>query len=216
VQNMVKAVRSGGVVVYPTETLYALGCDAFHEEAVRRVAEIKGRPEAKPLPLIVGDLAGLARVTEVLARDALTLAELFWPGPLSILVRSGPQLPALVKDTQGFTSVRLSANPFAAELCRLAETALVATSANRSGRPAAADPADLDPELLAAVDRAWLDLPRPSGGPPSTVVRCLGGRRIEIVRSGAVPPSALEAAGFGTVLRPWVCDAASARKDDLP
>lgn len=215
-QKMVEAIKSGQVVVYPTETLYAVGCDAFREDAVRRIAALKSRPETKPLPLIVGNLEGLKLVAEVVPEDVLALAQAFWPGPLSILVRSGPRLSTLLKDAQGFTSVRLSANAFAAALCRLAGTALVATSANRSGQKPAAKPADLDPEMLKAVDLAWLQEPHPAGGLPSTVVRCLGGRRVEVVRSGAVPPSALEAAGFSTVLRPWVCNAASARKDDVP
>ena len=196
VEAAAASIRSGGVVIYPTETLYALGCAADNREACARVAALKGRPESKPFPLIVADRDGLRRLLStplpaLLEADLALLAERFWPGPLSVLLPTRPSLPALVRDAQGLSSVRLSPHPLAKELCRRSGSALVATSANLGGQPPTADPRGLDPALLAGVEGALLALPWPAGGAPSTLVRLLGHGRLAVLRAGAVPVSAL-------------------------
>ncbi|MBN2139703.1 MAG: Sua5/YciO/YrdC/YwlC family protein [Desulfovibrionaceae bacterium] len=192
-------ISSGGVVVYPTETLYALGCDAFDAWAAARVARIKGRLKDKPLPVIIAGLDWLDRIAAEVPQVVLDLAADFWPGPLSVLVRARPELPDALKDDLGRTSVRWTPHASAAEICRLADAALVATSANRSGRAPAATPGELDPDILAQADGALLDRPWPGGGPPSTVVSPMPGRKgraVFLVRAGAVPPSALRDKGY--------------------
>lgn len=188
-------LRSGGVVIYPTETLYALGCAADNPAACALVAALKGRPQAKPFPLIVADMDGLRRLLAplpaALEHDLALLAERFWPGPLSVLLPTRPGLPPLVRDAQGLSSIRLSPHPTARELCRSAGSALVATSANISGQPATAEPHGLAPALLAGAAGALLDAPRPAGGLPSTLVRLMGGGGLTVLRAGAVPGSAL-------------------------
>lgn len=185
------ALAHGGVAIYPTETLYALGCAAHRAEACARIAALKGRPEAKPFPLLLADLDGLTSIADEEPPDLLLLAERFWPGPLSVLVRTKDHLPRFVRDEDGFSSVRVTPHPIARELCRRAGPALVATSANRSGLPPAAQPAELDQALLAGADAALLAPPWPAGGAPSTLVRLLGGGRLEILRQGAVSQTAL-------------------------
>ncbi len=185
------ALMHGGVAVYPTETLYALGCAAHRAEACMRIAALKGRPEAKPFPLLLADMDGLAAIAEAIPPDLARLAEAFWPGPLSVLVRTKDYLPPQVRDALGFSSVRITPHPTARELCRLAGPALVATSANRSGQPAAAHPAQLDATLVAGADAAVLAEPWPAGGDPSTLVRLLGGGAVAILRLGAVGEDAL-------------------------
>lgn len=198
-----ESISKGGVVIYPTETLYALGCAADNANACARVAELKGRPESKPFPLIVADLPALWELLASplppfyaagLEADLALLAARFWPGPLSVLLPTRPDLPALVRDAQGLTSLRLSPHPVARELCRLTGGALVATSANFSGAPPTADPRQLDPALLAGAAGALLAPPFPAGGAPSTLVRLLGGGRLTVLRAGAVSRAALAAA----------------------
>lgn len=185
------ALLHGHVVLYPTETLYALGCAAHRAEACARIATLKGRPEAKPFPLLLGDLDGLEAIADEVPPDLQLLAERFWPGPLSVLVRTRDHLPRFVRDENGYSSVRITPHPTARELCRRAGPALVATSANRSGLPAASTPGELDPALLAGADAALLARPWPAGGEPSTLVRLLGGGRLSILRPGAVSLAAL-------------------------
>lgn len=195
-QALLKTLESGGIIVYPTETLYGLGCDATNQAACEAVADIKGRSENKPLPLIIGGLNMLGLVTDEQPSHLQHLTKAFWPGPLSILVKALPDLPSILSDDDGFTSVRFSGHPFAAELSRRFKKPIVATSANLSGRSPAAMPEDLDPELLEKVDATYLDPPWPRGNKASTVVRVLGASRLQILREGAVSIKQLCDKGF--------------------
>ncbi|MBG0790426.1 MAG: threonylcarbamoyl-AMP synthase [Desulfovibrionaceae bacterium] len=199
-QKILKAMEAGGVVVYPTETLYAVGCDATNPDACERVTRIKERPHDMPLPLIIGGVDMLKLVTDSQAAPLFELAKAFWPGPLSILVKALPTLPAQLCDRDGYTSVRFSGHAFASELSRRLRRPIVATSANISGHPPVALPEDLDPELVEMVDEIYVDPPWPRGDKPSTVVRMLGATRLEILREGAVPVKKLCDKGFAVSL----------------
>lgn len=200
-QSLLKALRSEGIVIYPTETLYALGCDATSEKACARVAEVKGRSEERPLPLIIGGLDMLALVTDDQPRHLRELASAFWPGPLSILVKALPSLPDWLSDEDGYTSVRWSGHPFASELSRRLKHPIVATSANLSGKPPAALPEDLDPDLLKVADETYFDPPWPRGHLPSTVVRVLGSSKLEVIREGEVSIKKLCDKGYSVAVR---------------
>lgn len=199
--DLLKVMNSGGVVLYPTETLYAVGCDATSQEACEKVAAIKGRAEDKPLPLIIGGMDMLELVTEEKSSHLIHLAELFWPGPLSILVKALPELPELLSDDEGYTSVRYSGHPFAAELSRRMKRPLVATSANISDKPSVALPESIDSELLELVDKAYLDPPWPRGNKPSTVVRLVGASQLEVLREGAVTVKMLCDKGYSVSVK---------------
>ncbi|MGL1861835.1 MAG: L-threonylcarbamoyladenylate synthase [Pseudodesulfovibrio sp.] len=194
--ELIKTMENGDIVVYPTETLYAVGCDATNAEACKKVIEIKARPQAMPLPIIIGGLDMLSLVTEELPEALHELVSSFWPGPLSILVKALPSLPEFLSDDEGYTSVRWSGHPFAAELSRRLRRPIVATSANLSGNPPVALPEDLDPDLIGKVGAVYLDPPWPKGGQPSSVVRVLGVSRLEVVREGAVTVKKLCDKGF--------------------
>lgn len=199
--ELLKALEADGVVVYPTETLYAVGCDATSEIACDKVNDIKGRPDNKPLPLIIGGVDMLDLVTDEKPANLLSLADTFWPGPLSILVKALPELPSILSDEDGYTSVRFSGHPFAAELSRRLKKPLVATSANLSGKPPAALPEDVDPALLEMVDASYFDPPWPRGDKPSTVVRISGANQLEILRDGAVSVKKLCDKGLAVSVR---------------
>lgn len=194
--EVIETIIGGGVVVYPTETLYAVGCDATNPAAVRRVVEIKSRSESKPLPILVGSMSMLEKIAVEITDEVARLAEAFWPGPLSVLVESTEELAPAVRDADGFTSVRWTPHPLATRLCRESGLPLVATSANISGRAAVAVPSKLDPELLELVDDQLLDRPWPAGGDPSTLVRSMGGGKVALLREGMISRQDLEAKGF--------------------
>ena len=185
----------GGLVIYPTETFYALGCLATVHAAVERIVAAKGRPDGKPLPLIVSDWEMVARFLFLSAEEE-TLARKFWPGPLSIVVRVDAQVSPLARDRAGLSAVRMTPHPIAAELCRTAGGPLVSSSANRSGHPPVARPGDLDPVLLRLSGALVVDVaPWPAGGLPSTLVRFTD-VGLEILRQGAISAKEIVEAGF--------------------
>jgi L-threonylcarbamoyladenylate synthase len=183
-------LRRGGLVAYPTETLYGLGVLAADGAAVARLAEAKGRPDGKPMPLLAADLAQLDGVA-LLDPLARRLAQAFWPGPLTLVLPAAPGLPPAIVGGGATVGVRLTSNPVAAALSLAAGGALVATSANLAGAPPVARAADLDPALVARLDLV-LDAGPTPGGPPSTVVAVAGGR-LTLLRAGAVDREAIEA-----------------------
>lgn len=215
-------LRNGGVLVFPTETFYGLGCLAANAEAVARVYQLKQRPVHKPLPLLAAHEAQVDAVAELAAMPKGLLA--FWPGPLTVLLPARSCLPPALVNAQGLAAVRVTPHPLAAQLAEQAGGALTASSANLSGGAPVCSPDELDPALLEAVRRMAQSMPcpagcaaqaakaevpmplalggpLPAGGLPSTVVEPLNGRdggagRLRIVRAGAVSAAALEAAGF--------------------
>lgn len=208
--DMPEAARilvAGGCLVYPTETYFALGARATAGATLARIAAIKARPASKPLPLLIGDMSQLSGVVPEgflagpLGADFTDLADRFWPGPLSLVVPCREELPGLVKDARGLVSLRFTPHPTAAALCRLAGGALVATSANVSGQPPAAQPEDLDPTVVFAADGVVTEGTAPAGGPASTVAGLLGGRQLVIFREGAVAVERLQESGY-TIAQP--------------
>jgi L-threonylcarbamoyladenylate synthase len=203
-----QAITRGELVVYPTETLYALGADIQSPDAVQRVFRAKGRPQDKPLPVLIGAPSQLIMVTN--HRDELLdrLISNFWPGPLSILVPARAGLSPLLQDEHGFIAVRWTSHPTAQALAVQSSTPLTATSANTSGQPAASRPEHLDPKLTAALPQSNEDgtnrnkglilqqPPYPAGGAPSTVVRILPDGCLKIFRLGAIGLEKLEQAGW--------------------
>jgi L-threonylcarbamoyladenylate synthase len=176
-------LRAGGLVVYPTETFYALGALAGSAAAVARLAAAKLRPGDRPVPLVAADLAAARAVAAAFPPLAERLAARFWPGPLTLVLPAAPGFPPEVA-REGTVGVRVPGSALARELARLAGGPLVSTSANRSGGPPVTRPADLDQGLVALVD-CVLDGGETPGGLPSTVVAVEpGGPRL--LRAGAV------------------------------
>jgi L-threonylcarbamoyladenylate synthase len=130
------ALERGALIVYPTDTLYALGGLALREGVAERVVAAKGREEGKALPVVAADWTQVLALAPLSTKLAQRLAERFWPGPLSLVVNAGPNVPSAVRGGGLTVAVRVPASPLARELCALAGP-LVATSANRSGQPAA-------------------------------------------------------------------------------
>ena len=128
-------IKGGGLVGFPTETVYGLAADALNPEAVRRVYEVKGRPAGKPLPVQVasiGDVCGLA--SEVTER-AVRLMEAFFPGPLTLIFKASRALPEMVTAGTGKVGVRMPDNPVALALLNAVGGPIVAPSANPSDEP---------------------------------------------------------------------------------
>lgn len=136
------AIRRGELVVFPTETVYGLAADAFNVTAVKRVFDAKGRFEKQPLPVQVASLDDVSMAAEFIPDDARHLAELYWPGPLTLVLTKSAALPSSVTGGSETVGVRVPDHPIALALLNELGSPIVATSANVSGDPPATNAAD--------------------------------------------------------------------------
>ncbi|BEQ13020.1 L-threonylcarbamoyladenylate synthase [Desulfoferula mesophila] len=176
-------LADGGLVIYPTETLYAVAADAANPQALERLAGLKGREPDKPFGLIISH----PRETEALAAEitptACELMARHWPGPLTIILEAKPGLhPSLVQ--RGGVAMRCSPHPVAQGLAQALGRAITATSANLSGQPAPDRAGDLDQSLVDGC-AVLLDAGPTPGGPASTVVDARQDPPV-VLRQGAI------------------------------
>ncbi len=170
VMSIVASVlKSGGIVLYPTETFYALGALPISAEAVRRVFEIKGRDFAKPLPLIASDRGAVLEAASEWPETAETLTRIFWPGPLTLIVTAAAFFPSALHAGTGKIAIRVSSHPVASLLASSLGGLIISTSANRAGEPPPDSSRMVANDLLESVD-AFLDAGDLPGGFPSTIV----------------------------------------------
>lgn len=184
-EEAARRLRDGGLVAFPTDTLYGLAAVASQERAVTRLFEAKERPRDRPLPILIASAADVDGVATQVSPAARRLMKAFWPGGLTLVLRRHPRFrsPALAGgDT---VAVRVPAHPVALELLtRLAEP-LTGTSANVSGRPGPRTAAEVRRQLGDRVDLVVDDGPCP-GGVESTVVDCTVDPP-RVLREAAVP-----------------------------
>ena len=172
-----RAVKSGGLIAYPTEAVYGLGCDPRNEKAVRRLLALKRRSPRKGLILIAADFAQLAPFLQPLTPADLARLAATWPGPHTWLTPARPDTPRWLRGQHDTLAVRVTAHPLAAALCRACGHPLVSTSANFSGRPPARGALAVRRQLGAAIDCL---LPGPTGGAtqPTEIRDLRTGRRV--------------------------------------
>jgi L-threonylcarbamoyladenylate synthase len=173
------------VVALPTDTVYGIGASLAHDDALRRVFEIKGRPDDRTLPVLVSSTDALAHIATDLSEEALLLLDRYWPGPLTLVVPARRGVPETVTGPGGTVGVRLPNHPLAIEVIDKAGGAIACTSANRSGEPPARAAEDVARSLGTALDLVLDGGPTP-GGVPSTVV-ALDGETLRLLREGAIP-----------------------------
>jgi L-threonylcarbamoyladenylate synthase len=185
-----EVLRAGGLVAFPTETVYGLGANALDAGAVRRIFEAKGRPANNPVIVHVAEAEQARQVAATWPESAARLAERFWPGPLTLVLPRRPEVPDAVTAGGPTVAVRVPAHPVALGLLRAAGLPVAAPSANRSSRlsPTLAEHVlrDLDGRIELLLDGG----PAP-GGLESTVLDLSGPPRL--LRPGLVEPAALEA-----------------------
>jgi L-threonylcarbamoyladenylate synthase len=164
-----RIIRQGGIVVFPTSGLYGLGADAFNPDALARVFRIKQRPADKPVLILVRETGDLGTLVTEVSPAAHRLVDHFWPGRVTLVFRASARVPTLLTGGTGKIGVRVVKHPVAVALLEGVGGPITATSANRTGFPACADIADLDPQVTAASDLV-LDAGPLAGGAGSTVV----------------------------------------------
>ena len=177
-----QTVKTGGLVVYPTDTVYGLGCDPFNVEAVKRVFRVKGERK-KPLPILASGIEHVEKIA-YLSKDARKIVERFWPGQLMIIVPKKPTLPNIVTCNLGSVGVRMPKNDLAIQFISLSNGLLVGTSANKTGKKPALTASEAAEQLGREVD-VILDVGPTSLGVPSTVID-LTLEKPRILRKGPV------------------------------
>lgn len=151
VSAAVECMRGGGVILYPTDTVWGIGCDATDSNAVRRVFEIKRRAEAKALISLVGSIAQLERFVDDIPDVAYELVELA-VSPVTVVYDHPRGLAPELKASDGSAGVRLTSEAYSRALCIGLRKPVVSTSANVSGEPTALRFAEISPEIVNAVD----------------------------------------------------------------
>ena len=182
-------LRSGGLVAVPTETVYGLAANGLDSEAVKQIYEVKGRPAVKPLSLMVPGSDAMVRCCVEVPQAAYTLAEKFWPGPLTIILNASDVVPEIVRAGGSTVGLRCPDHPATLEVLRLADIPLAAPSANPSGAPSPKTAEDVlgyfDGKIAAVIDGG------PCGiGTESTIVD-LSRTPYRILRHGALPEDAV-------------------------
>ena len=178
-------LRSGGIVAYPTDTLYGLAANPASAAAMAQLYRIKGRPVDLAIPLIASGIAQIEAAGGALGPATRRLAEAFWPGPLTLVIPAWPGLDPSVHAGRGTVAIRVPDHPVACMLAEACGWPITATSANKSGEPSTMAPEAVRLALAADLDGLIDGGPSP-GGPPSTIVDAAGGAP-RLLRAGAVP-----------------------------
>lgn len=177
-------LEHGGLVAFPTETVYGLGASAYQAAALRKIYEAKGRPSDNPLILHIADFSMLSDLADSIPESATMIAEAFWPGPLTVIVPRSKNVLDEVTGGLDTVAVRYPSSLIARQLIRAAKAPIAAPSANRSGRPsptsATAVIEDLDGKVDMIIDGGDCEI-----GVESTVVDCTGSVPV-ILRPGGI------------------------------
>lgn len=182
IQTALEILQTGGIVAFPTDTVYGVGALAFDNAAIESIYTAKDRPIEKAIPILIGDLSDLEKVAEDIPDMALRFAARFWPGPLTCIVPKKQTLPPAVSATST-VAVRIPDHPDARALLRAAGPMAV-TSANLSGQPSPSTALDVYQQLNGRIPLI-LDGGKTPGGVPSTLVDCTGDEPV-VLREGPI------------------------------
>lgn len=182
IRQAVDTLRRGGLILYPTDTVWGIGCDATDSEAVRRVFALKRRNDSKSLITLVGSVAALERVVDDVPDVAYQLIEVA-DRPTTIVYDSARGVAPELLASDGSIGVRVTAEPFSAELCRRFGRPLVSTSANISGEPTPRCFDEISDDIVNGVDYVCTSRrDEPAGAAPSSVIKISAGGLFKIIR----------------------------------
>jgi L-threonylcarbamoyladenylate synthase len=190
IRKAVDILRSGGLVAFPTETVYGLGALVFNEQAARKVYIVKNRPFDNPLIIHISSLEMLDTVATNIPEKALRLAEKFWPGPLTLILPRNKSVPKVVSGSLDTVAVRMPAHPVALALIKEAGEPIAAPSANLAGKPSPTTAEHVIQDLYGKID-AIIDAGETLYGVESTIINILSSPPV-LLRPGAIPVEEIE------------------------
>lgn len=189
-RRAIETLTQGGVVVYPTDTVYGVGCRIDDDAAVRRLFVLKSRPHTEALPVLLADVAQLDQYARDVPPAARRLVSRFWPGALTVVLRRSERVPSLVAGGGPTVALRVPNHPVPRALVRAVGVPIVGTSANTHGMPSPVTAQLAVYDLGDRVDLV-LDGGRVPGGRESTVVDVTS-QSPRVVRQGAIPAKEIE------------------------
>lgn len=185
-----KILQEGGLVAFPTETVYGLAADGLNSEAAAKIYSAKGRPSDNPLILHIADMDMISKLAKNISEDAMKVMNAFWPGPLTVILNKTDIVPYGTTGGLDTVAIRMPSHPVARELIRIADVAVAAPSANTSGRPSPTTAQhviqDLDGKINMVVDGGKVGI-----GIESTIVDMTGENPM-ILRPGYITKPMLE------------------------
>ena len=182
IRKAVEVLRKGGVILYPTDTVWGIGCDATNSEAVKRVYDIKQRDDSKALICPVDSDARLQRYIRKVPDVAWQLLDCC-DKPTTVILDDAVNLAENLIAEDGSVGIRITLEPFSKELCFRFQKALVSTSANISGEPAAQNYPDIDPKIIEAVDYVcWSRRQEHKPHKPSSIIKLTEDGQVTIIR----------------------------------
>lgn len=190
VEKGIDILKRGGVIAFPTDTVYGLGAGMAFREAVERIYRLKGRPRGMALPLLLADVSQISEYASNVPPVAWTLAKKFLPGALTLVLLKADSVPDYVVAGGRTVAVRVPAHPVPQALARGVGMPIVGTSANLSGKPSLVTAADVCEQFGDKIDLV-IDGGRSPGGKESTIVD-VSGDKVVLLREGAISRKELE------------------------
>ncbi|MGI6071859.1 MAG: L-threonylcarbamoyladenylate synthase [Lachnospiraceae bacterium] len=184
IKKAASILKKGGTVAFSTDTVYGLGAVYDNQTAIRRIFEVKGRDEGKPLSILISDMEQVGLLTGHVPEEARSLMEAFWPGALTVILEKSDLVPDIVTAGKNTVGLRMPASRSARELIRRTGKPLAAPSANLSGKRSPVSAEEVSADLLGSIDMI-IDSGESGTGVPSTVIEVRDGA-VKVFREGTI------------------------------
>lgn len=189
-KDSAQTLKNGGIVVFPTETVYGIGANIWDEVAVKRLYEVKQRPFSKPISLLVSSIDMINEVAKDITELEYALMKEFFPGPFTIILKKKDIVPNIVTANLDTVGIRLPANEIALRLIKYAEIPIATTSSNISGKPSVTNLGDVMSEFEGKVD-CFINGGPSEIGVASTIVQVIDGK-VHILREGSISKAQID------------------------
>lgn len=191
IEEIANAIKEGKLIIFPTDTVYGIGTNAYNEEACKKIYEIKGRPSCKPLSILISDISMIEDLVENISPTEQKIIEKFWPGPLTMKFKKRKGiLPDIISAGDEYVRIRLIKNGLIYKIIEKAEVPVVAPSANISGHQTGIKIDNIIKELGGKVDYI-LDCGDYKSDEPSTIIQ-VEDEKIVVIREGKIKREELE------------------------
>jgi L-threonylcarbamoyladenylate synthase len=192
VDRAIEILKAGGIVAFPTDTVYGLGGDAFNSEVAERIYSVKQRPRSLPLPILLSDSTQVAAVVDFTPEIARFLMKRFWPGGLTLVLPRGASLPEIICAGSDKVAIRIPNHVVPLTIIHSLGAPIIGTSANISDKPSPVTAQEVEQQLGSKIDLI-IDTGRCTGGLESTVVDVTGETPV-ILRQGIIPEDEIKRA----------------------